>query len=313
MTDGRPAPHPANTLNELTGEEWLYFTKSVMTTAYPSELGHASRRVHGANKPPRLMARLIEFFTRTGELVLDPFAGVGGTLLGAAIARGPRRAIGIELEPRWVDVYEAVVRELAGEHDGAGPVIADLGPSDPGGPRGFDPSGCELRLGDALALLPSIPDESIDFVATDPPYNVQLPMTMAGGRLAEAHANRRTDYAMVSEDARDLANLPDYPAFLEAMTEILSELLRVTKAGRYAVLIVRDAYQDGRYVFTAADLAARASGVGWMPKGDVVWYQTGTRLRPYGYPRVFVPNIAHQHIVVLRKEPARRARGSRVS
>ena len=28
-----------------------------------------------------LMARLIEFFTKSGELVLDPFAGVGGTLL----------------------------------------------------------------------------------------------------------------------------------------------------------------------------------------------------------------------------------------
>ena len=82
----RSAPHPRNTLNELSGEEWLYFTKSVWTTAYPSELGHALRRQHGANKPPRLMARLIEFFTKTGELVLDPFAGVGGTLLGAAIA-----------------------------------------------------------------------------------------------------------------------------------------------------------------------------------------------------------------------------------
>ena len=43
MTDGRPAPHPDNTLNELSGEEWLYFTKSVLTTAYPSELGHAAR------------------------------------------------------------------------------------------------------------------------------------------------------------------------------------------------------------------------------------------------------------------------------
>ncbi len=59
--------HPANELNELPGEEWLYFTKSLLTTAYPSELGHATRRVHGANKPPRLMARLIEFFSRTGE------------------------------------------------------------------------------------------------------------------------------------------------------------------------------------------------------------------------------------------------------
>ena len=121
MTDGRRPPHPANTLNELPGEEWLYFTKSLLTTAYPSELGHAARKAHGANKPPRLMARLIEFFSRTGELVLDPFAGVGGTLLGAAIARGPRRAIGIELDPRWAAVYERVVRDLSAERDGLGP------------------------------------------------------------------------------------------------------------------------------------------------------------------------------------------------
>ena len=90
--------HPNNTLNELTGDEWLYFTKSLLTTAYPSELGHARRKAHGANKPPRLMARLIEFFTKGDELVLDPFAGVGGTLLGAAICRTPRRALGFENE-----------------------------------------------------------------------------------------------------------------------------------------------------------------------------------------------------------------------
>ena len=165
---------PPTTLNELPGEEWLYFTKSVLTTAYPSELGHAARKAHGANKPPRLMARLIEFFSRTGELVLDPFAGVGGTLLGAAIARGPRRALGIELDPRWAAVYESVVAGLAAERDGQGPLIADLGASDPGGPRGFDPAGCELRIGDALAVLPTLADDSVDFVATDPPYNIQL-------------------------------------------------------------------------------------------------------------------------------------------
>ncbi len=82
--------------------------------------------------------------------------------------------------------------------------------------------------------------------------------------------------------------------------------MRVLRPGRYAVVIVRDAYQEGRYLFTASDLAARADRVGLVPKGDLIWYQAGTRLRPYGYPRAFVPNIAHQHIVVLRKEPASR-------
>jgi len=307
VTATRRAPHPKNDLNELSGEEWLYFTKSIWGTAYPSELGHARRRLHGANKPPRLMARLIEFFTRSGELVLDPFAGVGGTLLGAAIARGPRRALGIELDPRWIAVFESVVHEAATERDGAGPVLADLGSQDPGGPRSFDPSGIELRRGDALALLPDLADASIDFVATDPPYNIQLAQTMAGGALAERFANRRTDYAMLSDDPADLANSPDYPAFLDRMEIVLRELHRVLRPGRYATVIVRDAYQDGRYVFTGADLAARAERVGLVPKGDLIWYQAGTRLRPYGYPRSFVPNIAHQHILVLRRE--RDARG----
>ena len=295
------ARHPRNTLNELTGEEWLYFTKSVWSTAYPSELGHALRKAHGANKPPRLMARLIEFFTRTGELVLDPFAGVGGTLLGAAIARGPRRALGIELVPRWADVYRQVVSEASAERGGQGSLLADLGANDPGGPRTFDPSGSELRVGDALTVLPTLADASVDFVATDPPYNVQLPMTMSGGPLARSYANRRTDYAMVTNDPADLANAPDYPAFLDRMETVLAELARVLHPGRYAVLIVRDAYQGGRYVFTGADLAARASNVGLIPKGDLIWYQAGTRLRPYGYPTGFVPNIAHQHLLVLRR------------
>jgi DNA modification methylase len=299
--EARAEPHPRNTLNELTGEEWLYFTKSVWTTAYPSELGHALRKEHGANKPPRLMARLIEFFTKRDELVLDPFAGVGGTLLGAAIARPARRAMGIELSPRWADVYARVVDEARAARDGAGPELVDLGVNDPGGQRRFDPSGCELVVGDALAVLPTLAPESVDFVATDPPYNVQLPMTMSGGALAESFANRRTDYAMVTDDAADLANSVDYPAFLDRMTEVLAELARILKGGRYAVLIVRDAYQDGRYVFTGSDLAARAASVGLVPKGDLIWYQAGTRLRPYGYPTGFVPNIAHQHLLVLRR------------
>ena len=288
--------HPDNTLNELSGDEWLYFTKSLWTTAYPSELGHALRKAHGANKPPRLMARLIEFFTKPGELVLDPFAGVGGTLLGAAICRSPRHALGFEIDQRWADVYSSV---LADQTDNPVP-LTDLGTSDPGGPRKFDASGSQLVVGDALVLLADLADGSVDFVATDPPYNPQLKLTMAGGALAEKFANRRTDYAMVTADPADLANSATYAEYLDRMEGVLAGLRRVLRDARYATIIVRDAYQDGRYRFTGADLAARAERVGFVTKGDLIWYQAGTRLRPYGYPRSFVPNIVHQHILVLR-------------
>jgi DNA modification methylase len=292
--------HPANTLNELSGEEWLYFTKSLWTTAYPSELGHDRRRAHGANKPPRLMARLIEFFTRGGELVVDPFAGVGGTLLGAAICRSPRRALGIEIEPRWIEIYEAVVRDGVLARDGAGEALADLGTADPGGTRRFDPSGCRMVQGDALGVLAGLEPGSVDLVATDPPYNPQLKMTMAGGAASATWANRRTDYAMVTDDPADIANSSSYAEYLDRMGEVLAACRKALKDRGHALLIVRDAYQDGRYRFTGSDLAARAERVGLIPKGDLIWYQAGARLRPYGYPRGFVPNIVHQHILVLQ-------------
>jgi hypothetical protein len=110
---------------------------------------------------------------------------------------------------------------------------------------------------------------------------------------------------MIGDLEADLANSPDYATFLDRMEAVFVELHRVLRDRRYALVIVRDAYQDGRYVFTGSDLAARAARGGFVPKGDLIWYQAGSRLRPYGYPRVFVPNIVHQHILVLRKEAAR--------
>ena len=46
-----------------------------------------------------------------------------------------------------------------------------------------------------------------------------------------------------------------------------------------------------------------------VAKGDLIWYQAGSRLRPYGYPTGFVPNIVHQHLLVFRTVGAGRRNG----
>src|SRR5437588_13132778 len=107
-------PYPKNTLNDMGGDRFLYFTKSVLTTAYPAAHSHELRKAHGANKPPQLMAQLIEFFTKPRGRVLDPFAGVGGTLIGASICKQPREAVGIEINPTWVNIYRQVLAEIQG-------------------------------------------------------------------------------------------------------------------------------------------------------------------------------------------------------
>ncbi len=278
----RRAPHPKNRLNDLSGEEWLYFTKSVITTTYPSEHGHSLRKAHGANKPPQLMKLLIEFFTKAGGRVLDPFAGVGGTLIGAALCLPPRECVGVEINPRWIEVYRRVVEQSEGAL-----------------------VGYSVIQGDSLAELARMQDASFDFIATDPPYNLHLERTMCDGRYDGAFANRRTDYDMRSDDPRDLANLGSYESYLEAMESVFAQCHRVLRPGRYMAVIVRNAYQKGEYIFTHADLARRAKAAGFVPKGEKVWYQAGTRLRPYGYPYSYVPNIAHQHIVILQRPAAK--------
>ena len=190
----REAPgekHPRNQLNELTGQEWVYFTRSALTTTYASAYGHRLRKAHGANKPPELMKEFIEFFTRADEVVLDPFAGVGGTLIGASIAAPPRRAIGIEINPRWAETYREVIADSGSELTAQPLLVGD----------------CREVLRDRERFA----DESVDYVLTDPPYNVHLPQTMSNApRYRERHANRRTDYNMRSDAAGDLANLGSY-------------------------------------------------------------------------------------------------------
>ncbi len=107
---------------------------------------------------------------------------------------------------------------------------------------------------------------------------------------------------MRSNEERDLANLKSPEEFFGALKQIGKECFRVLKKKRYMALIIRDAYQNSTYIMTHARVADAMTDVGFSLKGDIIWTQTGMRLRPYGYPYAFVPNIIHQHILIFRKE-----------
>lgn len=273
-----PSVHPKNKLNELAGNEWLFFTKSVLRTSYGHGCGHKLRREHAANKPPQLMQHLIEFFTKSGQTVLDPFCGVGGTLLGAALCG--RKATGIELNPRWLDVYRQVCEQEGLEEQ-------------------------ETLQGDCMAVLAELAEARrvFDFVATDPPYSIALKKTMCTDVYDIQH--RKTDFDGFSDEAADLRNLPSFQAFYDAIERAFALTFPLLRPGGYLAVIIRDSYQNGRYIPATCHIAERIERAGYVMKGIKVWYGTGARVRPYGYPNAYVPNIVHQNIVIFRKEPPR--------
>ena len=71
----------------------------------------SARKVgHPAPFPVELPARLVELYTYTGDVVLDPFAGVGSTCV-AAHAAG-RRWVGYEISDEYADRAELRVAEV---------------------------------------------------------------------------------------------------------------------------------------------------------------------------------------------------------
>jgi DNA modification methylase len=267
-----------NQLNELTATEWLPETVSVWVQ---KGLGanHPDAQIERQHPAPFSftdVARLIRFFTKKNAVVLDPFVGVGSTLKACAL--NGRIGIGIELNPRYVELTkERLSREL---------------------PPGIGNNNTQKVIeGDTREILPQLPDDSIDFVVTSPPYSNILHKEDHKARQERIANGLDTKY---SNDPRDLGNIHDYQRFLSEVTRVLGECSRVLKPKKYMAVIVSDYRQGSKYVMFHADLALSLETYNFNLHGMTILYQKHKRVFPYGYPFSFVPNIHHQTILIMR-------------
>ena len=90
---------PENTLNDLDGKEWIKATKSWFVINPRSRT--STQIEHPAKFPEELVKRLVGFFSKSGSWILDPFAGVGSTLI--ACKETSRNAVGIELNSEFAE------------------------------------------------------------------------------------------------------------------------------------------------------------------------------------------------------------------
>lgn len=257
---------PRNQLNELTAREWTYFIRSTILTTYPHEYGHDLRKQHYANKPPSLCKEFIEFFTKSGQQVLDPFMGVGGTLIGASLS--DRQAIGIEVNEKWIEIYSQVCKK-------------------------FNLPKQRVILGDCTVELNQFPSEYFDFVLTDPPY-----FYISTERTSSDKAKLVKSF---SADDRDIGNISDYKEFLDAIEKVSVEIFRVLKKGKYVAFFMKNRYVKGRFHPISYDIAKRMEEVGFIWRGEHIWFNKGRRLYPFGYPYQYVVNTVHHNIEVLKK------------
>lgn len=266
--------------NGLTAREWTALSRNVWADlSSPRSSRHIE---HGAVFPVKLAERLITIYSREGDLVLDPFLGVGSTAVAAHSLK--RQGVGFELNPRFAELARQWLDEA-----------------------GVAPEGV-VHNADCRTLLDHVELESVQLTVTSPPYADFIQRSVAD--RAKTHKTSRIAHdnnsvvKQYSQDERDLGNLT-YDQWLDACESLLADLLKATRPGGYAVWVVKDHRlpPEMPYVPMHSDLAGVAQKVGWRWHDLIVWDQNEQRrLVLLGYPSKFYSNQNCSFLVVLRKD-----------
>ena len=261
----KPKRKLENTLNNLNGSEWKFSSKSVINKIYPSNLQHKLRSEHGGQKPPELCADLIKIFSKKRQFVFDPYAGVGGTLLGASLC--DRKALGVEINKKWIDIYKEV---------------------------------CELEkiykqdviLGDSNKKLDKL-GIKVDFILTDPPY----------WNMDKLTHSRRKDWKQQSKLSNFGSEDQSKEEWLNETRMILEKSFKLLKNKGYMAVFMGDMYRGKEYHLLGADLVNSLSSAEDLKfKASIIWFDQSKTLHIYGYPTAFIPSLVHQNILIFRKE-----------
>lgn len=262
-----------NTLNDLTGRDWLLLTSSFWTTEPTIDDRIALK--HPAPFMVRDIEKLISLFTKKGMVVLDPFVGSGTTLLAAN--RLGRKAVGIDLNRQYKEIAEGRMHKF-----------------------GF--KDYRYIVGDANDKIKQL--DTVDYIVTSPPYHNILRNNSKGIRHNNGKAYRmaaRDGVEYYTDHDNDLGNLETYEKFAEALKAIMKQAFHKLRHKKYCTIIISDFTVSKKEVCVQADVVCLMQEVGFEFSGTTVLLQPVKPLYPFGYPYAYKINHHHHNMMTFRK------------
>jgi len=147
--------------------------------------------------------------------------------------------------------------------------------------------------------LDLINDESIDLIATHPPYLNIIP------------------YSKTKKIPGDLSQVHDLDEYLNSIREIAEESYRVLKPGRYCAILIGDTRKSRHYIPVSYRVMEQFLDVGFILKESIIKTQWNTKITDQKW-RKFVKSteecwidrrakgvdfylITHGHLFIFRK------------
>lgn len=224
--------------------------------------------------PLELVQRLLEIYTKQGDVILDPFMGSGSTLVAAHVLN--RQSIGFEITPEFINLTKQRLANNISEQTGS-----------------FQ---SQIYAEDARQITRHIAPNSIDLIITSPPYwDIHRQRRTADGKHPRPYSN----------SSQDLGNKKTYEGFLAALETIFDQLFLVLKPGNWCILVVMDLRKRNRFYPFHINCITKMEKTGFELEDIIIWdrHHEYNNLRPLGYPTTFRVNKVHEYILIFQKPP----------
>jgi len=255
---------PENKLSCLDAKSWVKAQVGVWRIAYEKD-DIRDKTIHPASFPIQLARKVIELFTHEGELVLDPFCGIGTTLLAAKQLN--RNALGIDINSKYIEVANKRLTQKLSLSSSKQIAICD----------------------DAASIDKYINGQKVKLVWTSPPYMTLLNKV----RENKSRKNRKNyQYGQIEQYSslpNDLGNQED-ELYYFSIRSIFEKVKAVLRPDGHCVINVGDFYRDNRLILLHEGVIRTMTSMGYKIENIIIWDKTnlvnGTGI--FGYPKRYM-------------------------
>lgn len=235
-------------------------------TAFRKQFFVPDSFAHPAKMDAQLLIRIVETYTKQGEVILDPMAGMGTTMLACMLGRD---VVLVELEGKFCkmcrDNWEQVrmrphlgsamgeCQIIQGDARNLEGLLADKIVSSP--PYGNRLSDVEVDDGDPQRMSYRQALGKADKIITSPPYSNEHPSGLSDKTIKEAERIHKRTYSRhsftggedYSSSPANIGNLKS-DSYLSAMLQVYQQCHKVLKSGGLMILVTKNFIRNKKIV-----------------------------------------------------------------
>lgn len=257
---------PENHINCLSAKEWIQSQVAIWEFSYEKR-DIRDKSIHPAVFPIGLPTKCIKLFTHEGELVIDPFSGIGTTLLAAQDLN--RNAIGFDLKQEYIDTtYDRLAHG-----------------------NSVNKSQQIAIKEDARNIPQYLKENTVSLIVTSPPYSrfldkPRLNKSMRGDLRNNKHYLTVQQY---SQDDRDVGTL-DTSEFVKELGVIFGNLLPFLRKRAHCVIDINDLWWENKRYPTHALIIEELNKIGYDLRNVMIWDRRPlvNRVGIFGWPNNFI-------------------------